>query len=223
MHLRGAKKFFTVMGFPVYVQWTFAIILAFFVFQDFGQTLEENFVSLMWIPILFGSILVHELGHAIAIKKLGYGSSKILLWGMGGVCINTRRSNSKDGMIISFAGPAAEFLLAIPAIPLLFLDLPAAVDQVVSNFVFMNIAWAVINLVPIFPLDGGKIVVHGLRKFFKMGTDASIKRAGLISIIALVPVGFVAYAMSPINLLLVLFLAQTAWQAWRHGERAVRV
>ena len=68
--------------------------------------------ALLWAPVLFLSVLLHELAHAATIAAFGYGASQIVLSGMGGVTINQRRALPWQDTLISAAGPASSFLVA---------------------------------------------------------------------------------------------------------------
>ena len=225
--MRGAKQLFSISGFPIYVHFTFLILLAFFVLPGWGDSVSRHATQLAWIPILFIAILVHELGHAYAIKKLGYGRSKIMLWGTGGVCINSGgRRSPKDGMWISAAGPIAGALLGIPAVPLLFFELGSVVDTLAINVVIVTIGFSIFNLFPIIPLDGGHILVHAIRRWSKRKDrhEWAVKTAGLVGLIAIVPLAigslwFLEYWM----LLLLFFIGQQSWTAWRHGTQGLRM
>jgi hypothetical protein len=106
----------TFLGHSIVVEVTFLILAALFVFPAFGRSFDDHFAALLMGPILFASILVHELGHAVAIDRYGYGKSTILLWGMGGLCIGRGQRRPWHGLMISLAGPIAGILvLGVPA------------------------------------------------------------------------------------------------------------
>lgn len=164
---------FTLGGHRVYMEPWFLLLTAVFVFMGLN-TAQALPYQLMWAPILFFGILLHEFGHAIAIKALGYGPSTIILQGLGGVTINATRGESSPNhsIIISLAGPAVSLLLCVlsyaglhvyqgtmggtNALLIYFLGLNALV----------NLVWTIFNMLPINPLDGGHVVLHALRKFF---------------------------------------------------------
>ncbi|RKG84215.1 site-2 protease family protein [Corallococcus terminator] len=115
---------------------------------------------LSWMFIVFVSVLVHELGHAVAFRFFGYQPSVDLVF-MGGV---TRPNTDsplpwhKD-VVSSFAGPLAGLTLGV----LCWLVLMQVrgrsemADFFLNNFFFANMVWAVLNLLPVPPLDGGHI------------------------------------------------------------------
>lgn len=173
---------FDLAGHPTYVNPMFLALIGLFAFLGVSArtativTLLQNI--LIWVPTLFIGILLHELGHATAMKRFGYGTSKIVLHGFGGVTINTRRQNAPPGksIVISVAGPALSFLTAIVAFGAYYLlqatvTVGGGVGGAILGFLFrllyvmglINAVWGVFNLLPINPLDGGHVVLHFLR------------------------------------------------------------
>ena len=183
-----------IRGHEISISPIFLVLIGVFVFLGLNS-LSQLPYQLMWAPVLFGSILLHELGHAAATKKCGFGTSKIILHGFGGVAIS-RRSNEqpKDGIFIALAGPAVTFVLALVS-GLLWLGFglvagsqpPMALAVVGHFFALMtlaNIFWLVLNLLPINPLDGGHALMHFFRKRGKSRTKATIQ-AAKISLVAI--------------------------------------
>src|SRR3972149_3488336 len=137
---------------------------------------------LIWVAAVFISILIHELGHALVIKAYGF-RPWIVLFGMGGLTIHDpaenyrSKANTTLGQIsISFAGPLAGFLLAAALVAVLFLAghrenvqfvwhlhlMPFWVEfsslaRLVNDIFFISVLWGLVNLLPIYPLDGGQI------------------------------------------------------------------
>ncbi|AFE07220.1 M50 family peptidase [Corallococcus coralloides DSM 2259] len=115
---------------------------------------------LAWMFIVFVSVLVHELGHAVAFRFFGYQPSVDLVF-MGGV---TRPNTDsplpwhKD-VVSSFAGPLAGLTLGVLCWVVLMQvrGRSEVADFFLSNFFFANMVWAVLNLLPVPPLDGGHI------------------------------------------------------------------
>lgn len=121
-------------------------------------------VGLLWIACGFVSILWHELGHALAMRH--YGSpAYIELFAFGGVAVSTYPSPSPwRRMAIAAAGPAAGFvLLALvwgsnQLVPWAADDSPALLKFLYLFLVSINLFWTLLNLLPIWPLDGSKIL-----------------------------------------------------------------
>ncbi|NND95941.1 MAG: peptidase [Pirellulaceae bacterium] len=190
---------FQLLGFPVRVSWTFwlgAIIFG----HSFAQLVDfqANELSpgigpllVLWTICLFVSILIHELGHALAFRQFGIQSS-IVLYHFGGLAVpiasftpgrSIGRLSPQQDLWVTFAGPLAQIVSAAVVIAIVkfygyrvdaFAYMPAglhqtpgmldgaAIDSVglyalVTFYVFPSVLWALLNLMPVWPLDGGRI------------------------------------------------------------------
>lgn len=149
---------------------SFLILMVFFVatFYDPKQGMRY---ALLWAPVLFISVLLHELAHAGAIALFGYGGSQIVLGGMGGVTVSQRRGKPWHDMLISLAGPLASFAVAWLTATFVFRMPRVLHDPMLAAFlpllVTANKWWGIFNLIPISPLDGGHVVRHFFRIFLK--------------------------------------------------------
>src|SRR2546428_7861564 len=100
----------TILGTTIPLDFSFIILIVFFVLSDIERAGFRY--ALLWAPVLLISILVHELAHAAMIGLLGFGPSRILLQGIGGVTVNERRARPWQGPLISAARPLSSLLLA---------------------------------------------------------------------------------------------------------------
>lgn len=157
---------FSLLGIPVRVLpwfWLAAVLLGFDTVQSGPEYL------LAWIAIVFISILVHELGHATIAALFGY-PPRIFLYHFGGLALYTPGHDYTQGksILISLAGPGAGFIIAgilYPLIPLLLEWGVVTPPQrgwtlssfVVSQLLYVNLWWGLLNLLPVLPLDGGQI------------------------------------------------------------------
>ena len=178
----SAKSHFRVLGVPIRIEPVFWVVTAFL-----GFNLSDARLIIIWVAVVLVSVLVHELGHAIALKLFGQPSS-IVLHGFGGVTLSARRLARTQSIIVSLAGPIAALgLLGIPAYLVRESDygFDLALDYALSDNVFdlwpvvyfvtyVNIWWSVFNLLPIRPLDGGNVMTELL----------GIDRARLLSVVA---------------------------------------
>lgn len=221
---------FSVFGIPVRISvyfWIMAFLLGYGFGQDFGQAdvgASDPRVVVIAIGVIFLSILIHELGHAVMMRRYGF-SPRIVLYHLGGLAIYDsgfsphgasyrQAGNSTWSQIaISFAGPLAGFCFAgvtflillgagyLSGRPPLAAELLRTQNEVLGSgtqairalvwiILLVNIAWGVLNLLPIYPLDGGKIArelflwfnrVNGLQ----YSLYASIAFAGLTIFFAL--------------------------------------
>lgn len=202
---------FNVFGFHVRVHpffWLVALLLGMPRSSEGATTQADGMALLIWICVLFVSILVHELGHSLTMRRFGI-SSHIVLYMMGGLAVSDgngfgRASRGpKESILISAAGPAAGFLLAAVIAVLIVasggsfalanrfpfyefeLNIPDGISPLplyilVSNLLWINIFWGLINLLPVFPLDGGQIA----REVFSLWYPDGMLRSLWLSVFA---------------------------------------
>lgn len=156
----------SIRGTSIDVDFSFLILAVFFVAMTYDQKQGIQY-ALIWVPVIFISVLIHELAHAAMIGLFGFGSSQIVLGGMGGVTMNERRAKPWQDMLISVAGPASSFalwylsLLIIANVPIVREDRMLA--ALMPRMAGANWFWALFNLIPVAPLDGGHAVRDLLR------------------------------------------------------------
>jgi Zn-dependent protease len=212
----------TIGGTTVDVRISFLVLAGAFVLINLDGRVPLQY-ALLWIPVLFVSVLVHELAHAGTIAAFGYGASSIELGGWGGETMNRRNAKPWHEVLISLAGPASSIALAYLLLWLVVsLELGSANDLLVEFLRLMilaNRAWGIFNLLPIVPLDGGQIVLHGLRHMirpvlaFTIATWVSIVLGGLLGLAAafLWKAWFIAIVAAS--------LVMQNWARWQEFER----
>ncbi len=167
-----ADLHFRIFGFPVRVHplfWLVTILLSMG-----GSERVDPLMALIWVVVVFVSILVHELGHAVVQQYFG-GHPWITLYSFGGLAsCNDCDRRPRSQIIISLAGPLAGFFFAgfvvsilialqrfrgfeLDWVPVRWSLFGSWVDYVIWYLMFVNIAWGLVNLLPIYPLDGGQI------------------------------------------------------------------
>lgn len=151
------RPHFSISGIPVRVEPLFLAVIVLL-----GIVPGQSPVFLVsWVVVATGSILVHELGHAVAYRYYGV-EPRIVLHGLGGLTSGVGRFSPGQRIVVSLAGPlAALVLLGLPAYALLGSPSFAAGDGevILRQLVFVNVVWSLANLLPILPLDGGNVVL----------------------------------------------------------------
>jgi Zn-dependent protease len=149
---------FRLGSFPVSVYPSFLIAAALlgYAFMDAWQSL------LLWMVVVFVSVLVHELGHAVVALAFG-GRPEIHLEGFGGVTFPRlpQRISAWKQILLSIAGPLAGLALGVAAFALdraLPPEPGSPAAMVLDQFEITSIYWAVLNLLPVIPLDGGHVL-----------------------------------------------------------------
>ncbi len=198
-----ADLHFRLFGIPVRVSpwfWVVSLLLG------MGGGPADPVNTLIWVAVVFVSILVHELGHAFTQRYYG-GNPWITLYSFGGLasCNDCDRS-PRSQILISLAGPAAGFLLAgavvavlaalgriqglrLDLIPVQWVPFDTEYflangkltlrDELIWDLLVVNILWGVVNLLPVYPLDGGRIA----RELFTLSnSQAGIVRSLQLSV-----------------------------------------
>lgn len=204
---------FSLLGIPVRVHpffWVVALLLG------FGGR-PQLIHLLVWVVAVFLAILVHELGHAMVMRAYGFLPS-ITLYGLGGLASygpgrahGSRGTGTWGQILISAAGPGAGFLLAAviaallvvlgPGVQILligkFLPYVFVADtvgsEVFTRFIqyvlFVCVFWGFINLLPVYPLDGGQIARELL---LRVNPRDGIRQSLILSIVTGVAVAVIA-------------------------------
>ena len=160
---------FRIFGFPVTVTPWFWAISAFYGFMIYGGALATP-NDLIYVALLmmcfFISVLSHELGHAFFLRKFGENYVHITIEGWGGAAYHTGRSMTvTQRVIVSLAGPAANLILCIgsylmmPALFIAGVNPEAPIFDFLAGMYSLNKLWMIFNLIPVIPLDGGKVVM----------------------------------------------------------------
>ncbi len=151
---------FRLFGFPVEIDWWFWAVAALLGGATSAHTPEAWMSVGIWVAVVFVSIMVHELGHALAGQKFG-ASPAIKLHGFGGLTYLPGRHFSRtESIVVSAAGPLAGFalLLVFYAVDLLPGRLAPFAQEAVRTGIYINLVWTLFNLLPIQPMDGGQIL-----------------------------------------------------------------
>ncbi len=143
---------FRVFGIPVQVRlmfWVTALLLG------FGYRTPTLLAS--WTAVVFIAVLVHELGHALIARAFG-GSPAIELIAFGGQTTSQALPRFRH-LAMALAGPLASFALGFVALGAYRLMGPVGVTKLVFQQVFVTtFGWGILNLVPVWPLDGGQVL-----------------------------------------------------------------
>jgi Zn-dependent protease len=158
------------------------------------------------------SILVHEFGHVLAVRRLLKVPSLVVLWMLGGLCIYRGSPRPGQQAVISLMGPAFSFALGglsygastlLPAPPLP--AEPTVLSVFLTVMIWINLVWTCANLLPALPLDGGKALEAGLRA--ALGRHRGDRVARWVSVVTAAGiVGAALYFRFPFAAVLGVFL-----------------
>ncbi len=156
-------------GIDLYLHWTFGLLLAgAFVFFLVGHDVPTAVAGVLLIAAVFGSVVLHELGHALAARRYGIATRDITLYPVGGVARLARLPERPvQELVVALAGPAVNVVLA-GATWLVMLVLGWSITAptgladptsgFASNFFWSNVVLVLFNLLPAFPMDGGRVL-----------------------------------------------------------------
>ena len=240
---------FAIAGIPIRVSvwfWLGAALLGWGICRSFAQGDQRALLGylILWAVAVLVSILVHEMGHALAYRWFGQ-ESQIVIYHLGGLAIPNvwgRRASLRpiQRLVVSAAGPLAQLALAavivialragdwfvpfpIPAIGRsLDLDAGRQIESrtllaLVDFLLHVNIFWPLLNLLPVPPLDGGQIVREGM---LAMGVADAHKIAGLLGVAVGALVAYWGYTNGqPFLGIMFAMLAVSCWQGLSAGPR----
>ena len=201
---------FTLFGLPIRVEPFHWLILGFLGMQSYGLSNRgEIMFVLVFMAAGFTSILVHELGHALTGRKFGAQGTQVVLHGMGGVAIFPHaRFTRPQNFLVTAAGPGIQILLGLVAL-LLIAKTPTGsyAQQFFENLMVVSFFWAILNCIPVWPLDGGQM----------MGAILGPKRELLthkISIGVAIVFGLLGLYLTSM-IFFPIFLGFMAYQSWQ--------
>ncbi len=237
--LKGTFKIASFFGIPVLIHWSFALILVWILFSAYSNGLDAGglfwYVSLM--ISVFVSVILHEYGHALTARRYGVATRDIILLPIGGVArLEKLPSAPMEEFWVAVAGPLVNIgLAAILSIYFLFVpidELFLIMDTVryeggqpfgvkalfIPAVIFGNLLLAVFNLIPAFPMDGGRI----LRALLSLKMERA-KATQIASVIGQVlAVGFVIVSIYPFQDPILAFLGLFIFFAARQENNALR-
>ncbi len=169
-------RFIGPMGVPVELGQSLGLLIVLIVLISQGLSVG----SLIFAALLVTTIFLHELGHAWGCKVQGVPVRRIMLHGGGGFCEHARSADRREQELIVAMGPLVNLALwAIASLGqwLMIQDLPVVptplyvqIYSYLGLFAFLNLAFFVFNMIPVQPLDGGKLCHLFLLRLLPPGT-----------------------------------------------------
>lgn len=228
--MRGVWKIATIAGIPVQVHWSFSFLLLWVYYEGDRNGLAWDgilvFAGLMLA--LFACVVLHEFGHALAARRFGVGTKDITLSPIGGIArLNRLPEKPIQEFIVAIAGPLVNVVIALVLGTALWLFAPSVMPEYAngtaeifskrSNFFpllfLLNIALVVFNLLPAFPMDGGRMLRSLLS--IRLGRLKATRIASLIGrIIAVMLFVFAIYKTDIVLGLISLFVFVMAAQEY---------
>lgn len=193
-------------GIDVRVHATFALLFAWFGLTAWSRTgtLSGVAVGFATIVLLFLCVLLHEYGHALTARRYGIATRDITLLPIGGVAMLERMpEDPRQEIVVALAGPAVNVAIAAVLAGLAALDvrLPGGM---VETLLAANLMLAAFNLLPAFPMDGGRVLRALLAmRFERLAATRAAVRIGQVLALGLGVAGFFG---SPLLILIGVFV-----------------
>lgn len=171
--MKSSLKIFTAFGIPVELHISFLLLMLFIYIIAFLGYISLYFAFL--ITLLFATVVIHELSHSYVAKRYGVGIERIVLLPIGGVsAMEEIPKDPNKELKISIAGPLSNIIIAIVClIGLISIDgigslnlsslfitstNSADLSLFLSNFLGVNLVLGIFNMLPAFPMDGGRVL-----------------------------------------------------------------
>jgi Zn-dependent protease/CBS domain-containing protein len=163
-----ALKIATISGIPIRLHFTFLLMIIWFAGSSFAGT---GAGLVLFTLGLFTCVALHELGHALVAQRFGYTVSDIVLYPIGGIASIEQSPRARHELLIAIAGPAVNVVIALILAGILgamgqLPDMSMTQGGTLAGFektparllLYANIALVVFNMIPAFPMDGGRVL-----------------------------------------------------------------
>jgi Zn-dependent protease len=162
--VRWSFRLFTIAGIRVEMHITFPFMVAWFAL--FQRTSRDALLTVGEVLLMFACVLLHELGHALAARRYGIATREIMLWPIGGVArLERMPEKPAQELVVALAGPGVNVILATLLVVILGArgvtpeQAFARADHGLLEFLLLgNLMMLLFNLIPAFPMDGGRVL-----------------------------------------------------------------
>jgi Zn-dependent protease/CBS domain-containing protein len=169
----GTLGVLRVFGVPVRLHFTFILLLIFLLFIGIGGQ-QSGAMTALYILALFGSVLLHEIGHTLVARHYGIRTIEIVMYPIGGVSRPERLPGGREEFWIAISGPLVNGLIAAGLflwlasqhqfVPIELLRDPSDAN-LAERIATGNFLLFLFNLVPAYPMDGGRVLRSLLVRF----------------------------------------------------------
>ena len=204
-----------LLGIDVYLHFTFLLLLAFlaYVYWRATQEIGAALAGVGFFVALFGCVLLHELGHALMARHYGIGTHDITLLPIGGVArLEKMPEKPMQEFWVALAGPAVNVVIAAVLLGWLWLtgslmsaeDLSVTSGPVLGRLVVVNVFLVAFNLLPAFPMDGGRVLRALLAA--RLGRRRATAIAANIGQVMAILFGLIGFLYNPFLIFIAIFV-----------------
>ncbi|MBK9270793.1 MAG: site-2 protease family protein [Saprospiraceae bacterium] len=205
--IEQALKIGTFAGIPVRIHWTFLLIIAYFVISGLvaGHSWEMIMVEVVFVLTIFGCVVLHEFGHALTARRFNIKTEDIILLPIGGVArLRNMPDKPTQELLVAVMGPMVNLIIALFIFTAITMNsgieywnnivesegLTMSWDHFFPILMVTNIALLVFNMIPAFPMDGGRVLRALLAMWLgKLNATKWATRIGQFICVLLVIVG----------------------------------
>jgi Zn-dependent protease len=199
----------------VYVHGTFLLLIAFLAFSDLlaGQGAAAIVRSTLLILAVFTSVVFHEFGHALTARRFGVRTLDITLLPIGGLArLEKMPDRPGEQLLVALAGPAVNLAIALLLFGLVrLLDGQVGIEGIrpaggpfLTQLMWINVSLAVFNLLPGYPMDGGRILRALLA--MRMAPERATQTAARVGQGVAMIFGLVGLFVSPLLIVIAVFV-----------------
>jgi Zn-dependent protease len=167
--MRWSLKLGRVAGIDIYVHWTFFLLLAWVAYLHIAAGEGTNLIltGVAFVVALFGCVVLHKLGHALMAQRFGCRTRDISLLPIGGVArLEQIPEIPWQEFLVAVAGPAVNVAIAIVLLGILlfagwayqFTEVALVGGAFLAKLMWVNIGLVLFNMLPAFPMDGGRVL-----------------------------------------------------------------
>ncbi len=221
---RSGVRMGTIFGFPIVIDGTLVLLLAVLVLWELQEGLLAFGQSMLFYGVILASVIVHEVGHAVAIRRLNLGESIIILSGLGGITKYQGTPNSRQGVLVALAGPGLGMALGGIALPFWLTAsawAPPTAEHVFFLLVMVNLGFNLANLLPVYPLDGGQVLRFLLLD--RLPRAKALQITAIVGTMILTAAGVTLYVYSGFSSifvwLIIAIIASENMRLWQYARQ----
>jgi len=241
--LNWSIRLFRIFRIQLSVHSTFFLLLAYVAWEGWrdapadhlSQPIYGSLMNVAALVVFFTCVVLHELGHALTAQRFGVGVPRILLLPIGGMAeFDSIPRKPSSELLIALAGPAVNF--AIVGVLLIFVSFPGAqIVQLVRSFfveggdnlnvgqelIAMNLIMGCFNLVPVFPMDGGRVLraLLATRLSYLRATFYAATLAKVLASIAVIVAIYHGKVQLAVLFAFIFFAGELEYRAVKRRER----
>ncbi len=219
--MRWSWRIGSVLGIPIYIHATFVLIIVWVALSHWlhGQSLGATLAGIGFVLALFACVVLHELGHALTARRYRIKTRDITLLPIGGIArMEKMPDDPREELWVALAGPAVNVGIAAVLFLVLYVTgswqplqkLTIAQGSFVERLMLLNVFLVAFNLLPAFPMDGGRVLRALLAT--RLNYVRSTQLAATIGQAMALLFGFVGFLSNPFLIIIAFFVWMGASQ-----------